>query len=123
MAQTPLVFGSSHDRVRDRWCVWLYDLERREVIPLAEYRDKNKSDTAAFDLAHASGSLEDAGVCDRILDGKETEVAVLSPELAGLFAKLATDAVNTSEVPKAGQTSVSVRKTEYDTVHVVRFPF
>lgn len=104
------------------WCVWSFDIQHGDVIPLAEYRDRAKSDTAAFELAHASGKLEDAAVCDRILNGKESEVAVVDAELRELFGKLAADAVLESTPSKGKQSAISVRKTGDDTVYVVQFP-
>jgi hypothetical protein len=120
MSRPHLVFGSSKDLLRPFWRVWTYDANKREVLPLAHYNDKTKSDAAAFDLAHAAGSFEKPSVSDDILSGKDSEATPLYSKIAGMLATLAEDAIQTSEVPEETKSAVTVRHTPDDSIYVVR---
>ena len=122
MPHPPIVFGSSKDIIRPFWRVWYYDPERKEVVPLAHYKDKAKSDIAAFEFAHSAASLEDPKASDNILNEKDANPSPVPPKIEALFRGLAEDAIRISETPQPGKAVVTVRKTPDDTVYAVRFP-
>jgi hypothetical protein len=121
MPRTCLVFGSSQDLLQPFWRVWSFDDQDGSVIPLAHFDTKVRSDTAAFELAHAAGRFEDPAAMDAILAAKTSLPTPLPPKLVTLFTTLAQKAIATSEAPEPGKTTVTVNTTPDDRVHVVRF--
>jgi hypothetical protein len=121
MSHTALIFGSSKDLLSPYWRVWSYDDETKTPIPLGHFKDKARSDTAAFDLAHSAGSVESPDGMDAILASKDSPPAPLPPKISVLLATLAEDAIRMSEAAEPGKSKVTVRHTPDDTVYVVRF--
>jgi hypothetical protein len=121
MPRTALVFGSSKDLQLPFWRVWSFDDEDGSVIPLAHFDTKTRSDTAAFDLAHAAGRLEDPAGMDTILAARTSAPTPLQANSIHLFSTLARKAIADSEAPEPGKTTVTVNVTPDDRVHVVRF--
>ena len=122
MPHTPIVFGSSKDLLRPLWRVWFYDAERKTPISLAHYTNKEKSDKAAFELAHAAAKLEEPKARYEILGNRDADPGPLPQKIEILLRALADDAIRISEEPEKGKATVSVRSTPDDRVHVVRFP-
>lgn len=104
------------------WRLWWYHTSDEALKPLAHYRDKNRCDTAAFDLAHAISSLEDASVLDSITREKDSDPTPLDSKTAALLRALAARAIMDSAPPEPGKSTVSVETTPDDRVHVVRLP-
>ena len=122
MPLTPIVFGSSKNSIHSFWHVWFYDAQNKTSIPLAHYRTKIASDTAAHDLAYSAASLSDPKEQNEILKQRDEDPKALTETLQLLFGALAEKAIAASEEPTKGKSTVTVHKTPDDTVYAVRLP-
>jgi hypothetical protein len=120
MPKEALIFGSSKDPQMPYWRVWSYDDQRNAVIPLAHFNDRARSGTAAFELAHSVGSLEDASVIEAILASKDSDPTPLPPEVAGDLTEVAEKAIRERGAPVPGKAAVTVLHLPGDTVYIVR---
>ena len=102
------------------WRVWSYDDEHGSVVPLAHFNDKARSGTAAFELAHSVGSLEDSSAIESILSSKDSDPTPLAPTVAGLLTQVAEKAIRERGAPVPGKAAVTVLHLPGDTVYIVR---
>jgi hypothetical protein len=120
MPYSALIFGSSKDLLFPYWRVWTYDDEEKLVIPLAHFNEKIKSDTAAFDLAHAACNLEDSAVIGGILASRDSAPTPLPQKIFDLLAHFAEEAIEKSEAAVSGKSVISVFHRPEDIVYVVK---
>lgn len=116
-----IIFGSSRGLSDSFWRVWTYHEDDGSVSPLAEFQDKSHSDTAAFDLAHSAAHLENPDGMQEILS-RGNPPTCLSSKTAEMFTTLAQNAIRDSTPARQGKAFVSISTTDFDRVHVVRFP-
>jgi hypothetical protein len=115
-----LIFGSSLHQESGKWQVWAYVEDEDYVHPLGAYDDQLKAETAVFDIAHTAAKAQDPDGIEEILKNKTGEGRRFSQKEEAMLKTLVKDAVAESSPPEAGKASVSVRRTDYDQIYVVR---
>lgn len=121
MNRLAVAVGSTLEPTSDRWYVWMFD-ENDGPILVAEFRDKQSSDAAAFEFASACGQTDTAAM-DAAVATRHFEPGPLRPKLEAVIGALALRAIRESSPQQApGQLVVQVHSyPPTDTVYVVRF--